>query len=76
MIWQLIDQPCPRCGACSTCYRCGGAIACRFRSAGQVRVHVGQPPDSATYALTGLSDDTPDFPGEIEEYTVFIGGDP
>jgi hypothetical protein len=70
--WQPIAEPCPRCGAVETCFRAGRALACRFETTGEIRIHVGYPPTSATYALTGVDETSPDFPGCISEYTADI----
>jgi hypothetical protein len=74
--WQPIPGPCPRCGADGTCYRAGHAVACRFSTSGDIRIHAGYPVDgtSRTYALTGVDADTPDFPGCISEYTAILAG--
>jgi hypothetical protein len=73
LAWKPISGKCGRCFATGACFECGAAIACRFSSGGQGRIHVGKPPTSSTYALFNVTADTPDFPGARHEFTTLSG---
>ena len=72
--WTLIPGACPRCRSTGCCYRAGDAIACRFSTYGQIRIHTRDVHGTATYALTNIDENTPDFPNCESEYTADISG--